>query len=405
MRKQFKGGFMKQRKLYILSGLIMFLCMGTIYSWSVFRGPLVKELELLTGTHISATMAQMPYTIFLLFYSFTMHFSGKLIKKIDPRILCISGSLLVGLAWILAGNSREITHIMWTYGVIGGIGVGIVYGVPIAVVTEWFPHKKGLAVGLTLMGFGMSPLITAPLANYLILKIGVFNAFRDMGFMFAIVLSLLSLLFQFPKEKIEVHRLSEKEIEFTTKEMLKTKTFYALWINFIIGAFIGLMMVGIAKIYAQETIGLSSGTATILLSFFAIFNGVGRPIFGNFVDKFGTKKTIYLSYLLIIIGALLQLYFREIKLLYVLGYLLFFLNLGGWLAIIPAANISLFGREYSTQNYGLLFTAYGIGALIQGFLGGYIREAFGSYVYVFIPVIIACIIGIVINFLFIKEQN
>jgi len=332
-----------------------------------------------------------------------MPFSGKLIKKIDPRILCISGSLLVGLAWILAGNSREITHIMWTYGVLGGIGVGIVYGVPIAVVTEWFPHKKGLAVGLTLMGFGMSPLISAPIANYMISKLGVFGAFRDMGFMFAIVLSLLSLLFQFPKEKIEIHRISEKEVEFTTKEMIKTKAFYALWICFVIGSFVGLMMVGIAKIYAQETIGFSSGVATILLSFFAIFNGIGRPIFGNFVDKFGAKKTIYLSFLLIIIGALLQIYFRNIKIMYVLGYTLFFLNLGGWLAIVPAANINLFGREYSTQNYGLLFTAYGIGALIQGFLGGYIRDSFGSYVFVFIPVIVACIIGILINFLFIKE--
>lgn len=396
---------MKQRKLYILSGLIMFLCMGTIYSWSVFRGPLIKELELLTGNHISATMAQMPYTIFLVFYSFTMPFSGKLIKKIDPRVICIIGSLLVGLAWILAGNSRDITHIMWTYGVLGGIGVGIVYGVPIAVVTEWFPQKKGLAVGLTLMGFGMSPVITAPIANTLIQKIGVFNAFRDMGFMFAVVLSLLSLLFQFPKERIEVHKLTKNEIEYTTSQMMKSKTFYALWTCFVIGTFVGLMLVGVAKTYAQETVGLSSDTATILLSFFAVFNGVGRPIFGNLVDRFGVKKTVYLSYVLIIIASLLQIYFASNLILFAIGYALFFLNLGGWLAIVPAANISLFGREYSTQNYGILFTAYGIGALIQGFFGGYIRETYGSYTHIFLPVVIVSGIGIAITYFFIKEKN
>ena len=149
----------KRKRLYILSGLVMFLCMGTIYSWSVFRGPLIKELELISGEHIGATLAQMPYTLFLLMYSFTMPFSGKLIKKIDPRILCISGSLLVALGWILAGSSTSIYQIMWTYGVLGGLGVGIVYGVPIAIVTEWFPHRKGLAVGITLMGFGISQLI------------------------------------------------------------------------------------------------------------------------------------------------------------------------------------------------------------------------------------------------------
>lgn len=396
---------MDKRRLYILSGLIMFLCMGTIYSWSVFRGPLVKELELLTGEHISATMAQMPYTIFLLFYSFTMPFSGKLIKKIDPRIICIVGSLLVGLAWILAGNSRDITQIMWTYGVLGGIGVGIVYGVPIAIVTAWYPNKKGLAVGLTLMGFGMSPLITAPLANTLILNHGIFKAFRNIGFIFAIVLSIISLLFQFPKENIEIKKLDKDEKEYTTKEMMKESSFYALWICFIIGTFVGLMMVGIAKIYAVETVGLSDSSATLLLSFFAVFNGIGRPIFGNLVDKIGVKKTIYLSYSLIILACLLKLTWGTNHIAYTIGYVLFFMNLGGWLAIVPAANISLFGREYSTQNYGVLFTAYGIGALLQGFFGGYIRDTFGSYTYVFKPIIYVALVGILINLLFIKEKN
>lgn len=396
---------MDKRRLYILSGLIMFLCMGTIYSWSVFRGPLVKELELLSGEHISATMAQMPYTIFLLFYSFTMPFSGKLIKKIDPRIICIVGSLLVGLAWILAGNSREISHIMWTYGVLGGIGVGIVYGVPIAIVTAWYPNKKGLAVGLTLMGFGMSPLITAPLANTLIINHGIFKAFRNIGFIFAIVLSIISLLFQFPKENIEIKKLNKDEKEYTTKEMVKESSFYALWICFIIGTFVGLMMVGIAKIYAVETVGLSDSTATLLLSFFAVFNGIGRPIFGSLVDKIGVKKTIYLSYSLIIFACLLKIFFSTSHIAYAIGYLLFFMNLGGWLAIVPAANISLFGREYSTQNYGVLFTAYGIGALLQGFLGGYIRDTFGSYTYVFKPIIYVALAGMLINLLFIKERK
>ena len=329
----------KRKRLYILSGLVMFLCMGTIYSWSVFRGPLIKELELISGEHIGATLAQMPYTLFLLMYSFTMPFSGKLIKKIDPRILCISGSLLVALGWILAGSSTSIYQIMWTYGVLGGLGVGIVYGVPIAIVTEWFPHRKGLAVGITLMGFGISPLISAPIANALINKSGVFQAFKDMGFAFALVLGLLSLLFQFPKEKIELHKISKNEVEFTTKEMLKTKSFYALWACFVIGTFVGLTMVGIASIYAQETVGLKRETATILLSVFAIFNGIGRPIFGSLVDKIGTKKTIYLSYTLIAISSLLQIIKSENTVIFIVSFILFFLNLGGWLSIVPAANV------------------------------------------------------------------
>ena len=106
---------MEKRKIYILSGLIMFLCMGAIYSWSVFRIPLILELEKSSGHHINATMAQMPYTIFLMFYSFTMPFSGKLIKKLNPKIICIIGSLLVGFAWLLAGESDTIYKIILSY--------------------------------------------------------------------------------------------------------------------------------------------------------------------------------------------------------------------------------------------------------------------------------------------------
>lgn len=394
----------KRKRLYILSGLVMFLCMGAIYSWSVFRGPLIKELELISGKNISSTMAQMPYTLFLLMYSFTMPFSGKLIKKIDPRILCIIGSLLVALGWILAGSSTNINHIMWTYGVLGGMGVGIVYGVPIAIVTEWYPHRKGLAVGITLMGFGVSPLISAPIANALINKSGVFQAFKDMGFAFAVVLGLLSLLFQFPKERIELHKISENEIEFTTKEMLGNKSFYALWTCFIIGTFVGLSMVGIASLYAQETVGITREKATLLLSFFAIFNGVGRPLFGMLVDKAGTKKTIYLSYTLILIGAILQILAWKNPFIFVISFVIFFLNLGGWLSIVPAANINLFGREYSTQNYGILFTAYGVGALLQGFIGGYVRDTFGTYVYLFYPIVVLCMLGAFIAYKFIDNR-
>lgn len=392
---------MEKRKIYIVSGLIMFLCMGAIYSWSVFRIPLISELEKSSGNHINATMAQMPYTVFLMFYSFTMPFSGKLIKKLNPNIICIIRSLLVGFAWLLAGESDTIYKIILSYGVLGGIGVGIIYGVPIAVVSEWFPDKKGFAVGITLMGFGLSPFISAPVSNFLIENYGVFNAFKVMGITFIILLSLISLIFKFPTEKHSV--VEENKTDLNSREMIKTKSFYALWICFIIGTYIGLSVVGIATTYAVEVVGLNKQFATYLLSFFAIFNGLGRPLFGHLVDKLGTKKTIYLSYTLIITASLLQILKGHNIYFFVIGFVLFFMNLGGWLSIVPAANINIFGRKFSTQNYGILFTAYGIGAFFQGMIGGYIKEKFGSYLYMFYPFIGLCIIGIFITTFALKK--
>ena len=388
---------MKNRYFYVVLGFTLFLCMGSIYTWSVFRNPLAKELEIITGKEVGAIWMQMPYTLFLMMYSFSMPFSGFIVKKVNPKIICFFGSLLLGFAWIMAGNSKSILEITLTYGFLGGTAVGIVYGVPIAIANEWFPEKKGFASGLTLMGFGLSPLVTAPLASSLIQKYGSLATFKYIGLGFIVILSILSMFFKFPREHKEDENIITNNKELTPKEMIRSKSFYALWTCFIIGTFIGLTMVGITSIYAQETIGLSAQISAIVLSVFAIFNGVGRPLYGSMVDKYGPKKVIYMSYSLIAISGIMQLLFTKNIVCFIIGFMIFFLNLGGWLAIVPASNIKIFGSKYSAENYGILFSAYGVGAVFQGFVGGYIRNTFGSYKPLFYIVILVSLVGLLIN--------
>lgn len=398
--------YMKRREFYIISGLIMFLCMGTIYSWGVFQKPLVDALKGIHDVHISSTQASMPYTVFLLCYAFSMPIAGKFIKKINPKILAIIGSICISVAWILASFATSIEWVIATYGILGGIGVGIVYGIPMAVVAEWFPDRKGLAVGCTLLGFGLSPFITAPLANKLIETVGVFSAFKYLGVKFAIILSLLSLTLKFPPKEEGSHDETQNLVgEYTPSEMIKTSTFYAMWLCFVIGTFSGLMTIGLSSTYAQEIVLLSPAKAAIFTSFFAIFNGIGRPIFGALTDKFGTKKTITISYSLIIFAGILSITFKGNIIAFAISFAIMWLNLGGWLAIVPASAINLFGKIHYTSNYGILFTAYGIGALSQGLIGGYTKEHFGSYAYIFYPVIAACIFGLIISNLFIKPKK
>ncbi|MCQ8213479.1 OFA family MFS transporter [Cetobacterium somerae] len=396
---------MKRREIYIITGLIMFLCMGTIYSWGVFQRPLIKILEETNGKHISSTMAGMPYTIFLFFYAFSMPVAGLFIKKINPKILAILGSFLIGLAWILAGFAKSIEFIIITYGILGGIGVGVIYGIPIAVVTEWFPDKKGFSVGLTLLGFGLSPFLTAPLASELIIKFGVFSTFKILGILFLIILTLLSLFLKFP-DKTEYEN-ANKNIEFfnetTSKNMIKTTKFYALWICYMIGTFCGLMIIGISSSYAQEIIGITPLKAAFFTSFFAIFNGIGRPLFGAITDKLGTKNAITISYITIIFAGIMSLLFKTNIFIFMLSFSIIWLNLGGWLSIAPASTVNIFGKINYTSNYGILFTAYGIGAITQGFVGGYFKETFGSYNYIFYPIVISCILGLIIARVFIKD--
>lgn len=393
----------KNRWIYIPLGLIIFMCMGTIYSWSIFRKPIENAFN------IGATESGLPYMAFLVFYALAMPFAGNLIDKHGPRFMTIVGGLFISVGWFISGFTTNIVILTITYGVIGGMGVGIAYGAPMAVAAKWFPEKKGLAVGLTLGGFGLSPFITAPAASWLIINYGPFNSFKILGIIFAVVITLLSLPLKFPKKlavNADSSAVKSDELNIPSKKMIKTRGFYALWLTYTIGTLIGLMAIGISSPVAEELINLDAATASIYVSLFAIFNGIGRPIFGGLTDKLKPRKTALISFSLIIVASLLMLFNQSGNpIIYFISFALFWLNLGGWLAIAPAATAIFFGSKNYSKNYGILFTAYGVGAVIGNLFSGSIRDIFGSYMYVFYPTIILAVVGIIIALVSLQEDK
>lgn len=394
----------KSRWIYIPLGLVIFMCMGTIYSWSIFRKPIE------TAFNISATQSSLPYMFFLVFYAITMPFAGNYIDKYGPKIMTILGGIFIGVAWFLSGFTANIILLTLTYGVLGGIGVGIAYGAPMAVAAKWFPDKKGLAVGLTLGGFGFSPFLTAPIANWLISNFGPFTTFKVLGIAFALIITVLALPLKFParvEEQSETDQNTSTLIkQLEPKEMIKKKSFYALWGCFTIGTVVGLMAIGISSPVAEELINLNPTTASIFISIFAIFNGIGRPIFGALTDKIKPQKTAILSFSLIIIASVLMLLNANGNpVIYLIAFALFWLNLGGWLAIAPASTAIFFGSRHYSKNYGYLFTAYGVGAIIGNLVSGSIRDIFGSYSFVFYPTIILALLGIFISIKYLDQKQ
>jgi MFS family permease len=393
----------KKRWVYIPLGLIIFMCMGTIYSWSIFRTSIENSFN------IGATESGLPYMFFLVFYALAMPFAGNYMDKYGPRIMTITGGLLISIGWFLSGFTSSITFLTISYGVIGGTGVGIAYGAPMAVAAKWFPDKEGLAVGFTLGGFGLSPFITAPAANWLITNFGAFTTFKILGVLFAIIITLLALPLKFPEENNLISQNKNNinpNLETDPKNMFKSRSFYALWTTFVIGTIIGLMAIAISGPVAEELISLDPATASIYVSFFAIFNGIGRPIFGALTDKLKAKKTAIISFSLIILASLLMIINNSANpVLYFIAFAIFWLNLGGWLAIAPAATSYFFGKKNYIKNYGYLFTAYGVGAVIGNFLSGSIRDIMGSYYFVFYPTLILAALGIVVALLFLKKDK
>jgi MFS family permease len=395
---------MKGRWLFVVIGLVINLCLGAIYSWSVFR----KSLE--TQFSVGATESLLPFIIFLAVFAFTMPVVGSILDKYGPRKMTIIGGLLVAIGWMLGSQANSMEMLSLTYGVIGGAGMGIVYNSPIGVVGRWFPDRRGLAVGITVLGFGLSPLITAPIANALIESNGALYALGVMGAAFLVIILPLGLPLRFPPETwspISADGKKKAPISSgkTRKEMVSTRNFWGLWICYVIGTLAGLMAIGISSSVGQEVFDIDAGTAAILVGVFAIFNGIGRPIFGSFVDRFNPRNTAMLSFILILVASLVLLLGSSpgALIIYIIGFSILWLCLGGWLAIAPTSTASFFGVKHYGPNYGAVFTAYGVGAIAGSLMAGNLRDLFGSYTAVFLPVAVLAIVGAIIAFVLMRR--
>jgi OFA family oxalate/formate antiporter-like MFS transporter len=197
------------RWMLVALGFGINLCLGSIYSYSVFRNPL-EALWCLTSTE-----SGLPFMVFLASFAFTMPFAGGLLDKFGPRTTVLIGSIVVGMGWILAGLSADIYTLTILYGVVGGAGVGVVYGAPTAVTARWFEERAGTAMGLTLLGFGISPLITAPIMSTLIFTVGPLQTFIYFGIASLVILSVFSLPLKFPPDSSSP---STKQVTTTSQE-------------------------------------------------------------------------------------------------------------------------------------------------------------------------------------------
>jgi len=401
----------KGRWMLVVLGMVINLCLGSIYSWSVFVKPLTDYYTGVLGQTVTANDILMPFSVFLAFFAIAMPFTGKYIERYGPRNITIIGGVLTGLGWLLASVSTSVPMLYVMYGVIGGIGVGIAYGVPVAVSARWFPDRRGLAVGLTVLGFGFSAFFTANIAGWFITAYGVMNTFRIFGIAFIILIILLALPLRFPAAgwvpkgwtAPALKPGEEKPCEFDREKMLKSPSFYGLWTCYFIGCLAGLMAISIAKPVGTD-VGIEAGLATMLVGFFAVFNGGGRPVFGALTDKPTPRNAAMVSFILIALASLLMWQIPIVP-VYILAFAVLWGCLGGWLAIAPTTTGSYFGTCDYPRCYGVVFLAYGAGAIAGPQLAGFIKTSTGSYIGVFPYVLALAVVGIVIAFTLMKPPK
>jgi MFS transporter, OFA family, oxalate/formate antiporter len=371
------------RWLLIPLGLMVLLCLGTVYSWSIFSGPFEAELKTKPGTIL------LPFLVLGVMFTLVMPISGLYMNRCSPRILTRIGGMIVGIGYLLTSIAPNLPLLVLSYGFITGIGVGIAYGVPLAVSARWFPDRKGFAVGMTVVGFGLSPLVTAPLAFTLIKMFGLRSTFVILGIAFTAIILTISTTLRMPPPRwkppgwnLQAERITEniESNSSTQLPMVQTQTFYGLWLCYIVGTFVGLTAIATTAQVGREIVGLKPESLTFAVPLFAVFNGVGRPLFGWLNDRLKPKLTIIIINTLILIASILMINTSQEQVInFLVAFSMFWFCLGAWLAVAPAATLSFFAIDNYPSNYGLLFTSFGIGGLSGIFTAGGIRGIFGSF--------------------------
>jgi MFS family permease len=418
------------RWVLVVVGMVIQLCLGAVYAYGALRGSIEAYFKApplsLTPTPMDMTW---PFIVFLALFAITMPIAGPYIQKMGPRKVGMVGGALCGLGWIAASFSTSPTMLIPLYGIIGGLGVGIAYGCPIATSAQWFPDKRGLAVGTTVLGFGLSSAIISYSTKYMLgINLGIMDILKIFGVVFLIVSVVLSMFLAFPPAGWKPAGWAPPapkpgaavKADFMRDEMTKTGTFKGLWLCYTIGALAGLTAIGIAgpvgtEVYTAIKAAEMSLPATdpavakavkdlifLLIVPFAVVNGVARPVFGTLTDKLGTKNTAILTFVLIFLACILMYTNYTSGNAYVACFAILWACLGGWLAIAPTATASYFGLKDNAKNYGLVFTAYGAGAVIGGIVSAQAKMLLGGYKPFFLIVAVLALLGIVVAAMMMK---
>jgi MFS family permease len=424
-----------------LAGVVVMLCLGTVYSWSLFTNSFVA------GFNWSTQDATLAFELAIFFLGIGAVFGGRWQDSVGPRTVTIVGAILWGLGVALAGFGTEAFGKWWlylTYGVIGGFGTGMAYVSPVAMVTKWFPDRRGLGSGMVVMGFGLGAFVynqivtrldvykaaAKPAGAYVAAKAAAIKAgatfdptqyalpagalhglmmlFAVSGIVFLIVGGLAAMILKNPPAGYTVAGAAAAAAtasgpSFSPSEVVRMPQFYGLWLLLFLNVTAGILIISNAAPIYTELTGATPAVAGQVYGVLAIFNGLGRFFWGSVSDRLGRNLTYTVMYIVQAIVFFLMantggfvavgIYFAIVLLCY-----------GGGFGVMPSFNADYFGTKYLGQNYGMILTAWGVAGIVGPLLAAKVRDATGSYHGALIPVAIMLLIAAVIPF-FVKKPT
>ncbi len=425
-----------------LAGVVVMLCLGTVYSWSLFTNTFIA------GFHWSTQDATLAFELAIFFLGVGAVFGGRWQDRVGPRMVTIVGAILWGLGVALAGFGTEALGKWWlylTYGVLGGFGTGMAYVTPVAMVTKWFPDRRGFGSGMVVMGFGLGAFVY----NQIITRLNVYQAaahpagafvaaraaaikagttfdptkypmppgsvhglmmlFAVSGIVFIILGGLCATVLRNPPHNYNVAGATNpaaaitSAVNYSPDQVLKMPQFYGLWLLLFLNVTAGILIISnAAPIYTEET-GASPALAGQVYGVLAIFNGLGRFFWGWVSDRLGRGMTYTVMYLIQAVIFFLMartggfvavgIYFAIVLLCY-----------GGGFGVMPSFNADFFGTKFLGQNYGMILTAWGVAGIVGPFIAAKFKDVTGEYSGALIPVAIMLLVASVIPF-FVKKPS
>jgi MFS transporter, OFA family, oxalate/formate antiporter len=376
--------------LVTIAGTAALLALGVLYAWSVFKANIPAEWGWLEA------QKSMPYAVACVVFSIMTLVGARLLVRFGPRLVVSAGGVMAGLGVILSSFSTSPLAFTLAFGGLLGSGIGFVYASAGPAALRWFPASKtGLISGIVVSGFGMGSAWVAPLARTLIQSIGLQNTMLYLGIGMLIVVVGFAQLLKFPPDGYTAEEKSatkgsavDNRLNHTVGETVRTWQFYFMWITFAFGSGAGLMIIGnLASIVAVQ-IGLPALSA-ISITALALGNGAGRILYGLLSDNIGRKNVLLIAFIgqAVLISSL---FLAEMNALLANTPLLMIFvalvgaNYGANLAVFPAMTKDYFGPKNFAMNYGIVYTAWGLGGFMVSQLASSIMDTYNSFEFAYL---------------------
>jgi nitrate/nitrite transporter NarK len=358
------------------------LALGVLYTWSIIKAAIPAEWGW------TAAQKSDPYAIACFVFAIAMIPAGRLQDKIGPRWVATIGGVAVALGCILAGlaGSSYIGFVVG-FGVLGGIGIGFGYAAATPAAVKWFPASQtGMIAGLVVAGFGLAAVYIAPTAQALLGMYGVSTTMMIFGVSFFVIVVCLAQLLRNPPEgyvpfdakadqRPTTTAASKPPVEMEWRQMIRTSNFWMLWTMYAFGAAAGLMVIGSAANMSKAALGSSAFVAVAVLS---VGNAGGRVLAGVVSDIIGRQLTLFFAFLMQAGMVLIPLFYGDDVIALLFAVLMIGACYGANLALFPSATKDHFGLKSFGLNYGVMFTAWGVGGLILPRIAGMVKDVTGK---------------------------